>query len=738
MPPRPRAAALPSTAQRRATLAAGCLALLVGVLLLIGKPGPFNGLTNMVFDTFQRASPRVATADPGVVIIDIDEASLATLGQWPWPRDLLASLIENLGAAGVAAIGFDMAFTEPDRTSLAQLSQRLQARGTQLQLPNDPLALDNDLAFAAAIAQQPVVLGVALSNETGRALAAPKAGISFAGSDPRLYLPRFDGGLGNLDALTQAAQGLGSFSFPTSRDNIIRAMPLVAQAGEQLYPGLGLETLRVAQQAPNLILRSSDGRAGFWGQPGLEAIRVGALTLPADHKGQFYLHYSGMPHLQSLSAKDLLGPNAALLRDQIEGRIALIGTSAIGLRDLVATPLATGVPGVIVHAELIDQVLQQSFLTRPDWARGAELAAAVLVALILIAVLRRGGTWQSLVAFPLLTGLAVALAWMGFQRQGLLLDPVPALVLLSMVFIPTLPMLVWLGNRDRRFVRAAFGRYLSPALVERLSHDPSALELGGETREITLLFSDIRGFTTLSEHLGPHDLTELLNGMLTPLTDILLRQEATIDKYIGDAVMAFWNAPLDIADHPLKACRAALAMQAEMQRLNATNGTQLAIGLGLHLGQACVGNLGSAQRFSYSAIGDTVNLAARVEGMTKQYALDTLITDALQVKVPQLATLEADRVRVVGRQEPVVLHILLGDEAMAGSAAFQALRAAHSTFLAAWSKGDFAAAGQHLEKVTALAPQNLLGFYQIYADRLTDLRAHPPAAWDGIHTATKK
>lgn len=662
-------------------------------------------------------------------MIDIDETSLKRLGQWPWPRDILGDLVDRLGQAGAAAIAFDMAFAEADRTSLAALAPRLKARGIDMALPEDPVARDNDLAFAAAIARHRVVLGQALAPDNNApAPPPPKSGSAFTGGDPARYLPDYGGALGNLPVLTEAAAGLGSFSFVANGDSIMRNLPVVAQAKGRIYPSLALESLRVAQGAAGIVLRGSD--------TGLQAIKVGDVEFPADPAGRYWIHFSGMGHMAQIPAADILAQSAADPR--IAGRIALIGTSAIGLRDLVSTPLAAGVAGVIMHAEVIDQILTGDTLQRPDWAVGAERVAMLAAGGMLLLAMLGGTAWAGLAAAVALSAGAVIGAWAAFAKAGLLLDAVPLLWAVAATFTIALPVQLWLGNRDRRFVRAAFSRYLSPALVERLSQDASHLRLGGQTRDVTVLFSDIRGFTSLSEQLSPEALTTLLNSLLTPLTEALLAEDATIDKYIGDAVMALWNAPLDIPDHPRKAARAALAMRDALAAINARSGQDLQIGIGLHRGLACVGNLGSAQRFSYSAIGDSVNLAARVEGLTKQYGCSILVTQAIAAEITDHALLEADLVRVVGRQEPVRLYVLLGGPDLAQDPQFRARVQTHDSFITAWRAGDFITAQTLLQALRHDAPNELHPLYMLYHDRLIDAAAAPATDWDGIFTASRK
>jgi adenylate cyclase len=286
-------------------------------------------------------------------------------------------------------------------------------------------------------------------------------------------------------------------------------------------------------------------------------------------------------------------------------------------------------------------------------------------------------------------------------------------------------------------VRRAFSQYLAPAMVEKLAQDPQALTLGGETREITILFSDIRGFTSLSESMDPQEITGLLNRFLTPMTDVLLESGATIDKYIGDAIMCFWNAPLTTANHPRRSCLAALAMLKALEELNKTEGKAIKIGVGLNTGACCVGNLGSEQRFSYSAIGDSVNVAARVEGLTKQYGLAILITENTAHHASGLALLEVDLVRVIGRAEPIAVFTLLGDETFSVQPEFQAIFVAHSRMIANYRSGAFAEAAEAIEKARKVAP-SLSALYDVYATRIAKLRENPPSAWDGVFTAEEK
>jgi len=730
-----------SRADRRRALSvwvAG-LATLAVVLAFGALQRPvIDRLSNLVFDTYQRLLPRAEAGAP-VAVVDVDEASISTLGQWPWPRTTLAQLVDRLGQAGAATVAFDIVFPEPDRTSMAAQAELLRSAGAEVTLPATG-AVSNDAVFAEAIGRNSVTLGVAISNETNAPLPAPKGGFAFGGADPKTYLPTFSGGVGNIPEITAPALGLGSFSFPTAADGVVRTVPLVFSAQGSLYPSLGLEALRVAQGAGSFVVRSTgaSGEADT-GRPAMVALRDGALEVPTGPLGDFWIYYSGLASMPTVSAAEVLSGDPVALQARLGGRIVLVGTSAVGLRDIVSVPMGYSVPGVKVHAEIIDQVVGQTFLTRPDWASGAELAAAALLGLVLLGFAGRTGALVTSGVALVLIGAALAASWWAFASQRLLLDPLLPGLGVALVFLVTTPILLLMSDRERAFVRGAFGRYLSPTLVERLAANPQALALGGEERELTVLFSDIRGFTSLSEKMNPTELTALLNGFLTPMTDILLASEGTIDKYMGDAIMCFWNAPLDIAEHERKACLAALRMVDALEALNAGRDKPLKVGIGLNTAPCCVGNLGSAQRFSYSAIGDGVNLASRVEGLTKAYGVSVLVTDPTRQAADGLAFLEVDLVRVVGRAEPVPIHTLVGDEAMAATAGFKALAADHAELIAAYRAADPDRAEAVLARAKAHGSEDVARLYDMYEERIAEMRADPPVpGWDGVFTAKSK
>lgn len=726
---------------RRAAYIWGCGLLTIAIFIFLGRTniGVLDRVTALAFDGYQQIKPRTEAGAP-VVVVDVDEASIRELGQWPWPRSELAAIVDRIGDLGAAAIAFDIVFSEPDRTSLGVAVATLQQIGARIDLPSGGVP-DNDALLAQSFERNGVTAGFVLSRSGAALFAPPKAGFAFAGQDPQAFLRAFDGGVSNLPELTERARGLGYFSFPASRDSVVRRIPLVAKGQEHLYPALSVEALRTAQGASSFVIKGTgaSGEADT-GQPAMTALKVGAFEVPTGPAGDFWVYYSGLPSINLVSAAKLLDP-AALpeIAPRIEGHIVLVGSSAIGLRDLVSTPLAAGVPGVLVHAEIIDQIIGQTFLTRPDWAPGAEVLATVGLAVILLVAVQFLGPILGAVTAVAMAGAALGISWMAFSRGQLLIDPIlPTATVVGVYMVATAVVLLF-TDREKQFVRRAFGQYLAPAMVERLADDPDALALGGETREITVHFCDIRGFTTLSEGLDPQELTQLLNDFLTPMTNVLLKSGATIDKYIGDSIMCFWNAPLPIPDHGRAACLATLDMMAALEALNREQGKALKIGIGLNTGVCCVGNLGSEQRFNYSAIGDAVNVASRVEGLTKQYGVPILITETTAAQAQDLAMLQADLVRVVGRTQPIAIYALLGDATYAARPDFQTLKAVHARFIEAYRGARFDLAEAALADAASQAPDQVKRLYELYVERVAVLRAEPPGGdWDGVFTAREK
>jgi len=741
-----------ATATRRSTIMlAGLAAVLLAALARLAAPAPFDQASGLVFDRYQRLSPR-PYSDAGVRVVDIDDESVRRLGQWPWPRTELAAMNEAIAKAGAAAIAWDIVFSEADRTSPRFLADRQARSGTS---PAQVAALrglpDHDEGFAASLAGAPSVLGFFLTQDRPGAPVRPKAGFAVAGTDPGVSLTDYSGAILPLPEFEATAAGLGFVSHKGDADGIVRRVPLVARANGILVPSLSAEALRVAQGAGSLVVRSSDASGETdAGAPETVGLKIGEAEVPVTERGEIWMHYSLPAAERTVPAWKILSgrvPPAEMER-LFSGRIVLIGAGAIGLRDLVATPMRERELGVVIHAQAVEQMVLGEFLERPDWAAGLEmtvlLAAGILLALLLPSI---GALAGALLAGGLMAAVGGG-SWYAFKAERLLLDPTaPILALLACYLVATL-FTYLREEKQRRYIHGAFDRYLSPELVRRITDDPSRLELGGEVREMTVLFCDIRGFSHISERMGPQEIIRFLIAFLTPMTDLLLARKATIDKYIGDAILAFWNAPLDDPDQHENAARAALEMIERLDRLNETMPERkdsswpgrVEIGIGLNSGPCCVGNMGSARRLSYSLIGDTVNLASRIEGLTKSYGIPILMGEELARALPGFATLEVDRVRVVGRDRPATIFALLGDEALGRDPAFETFAGRHAEALDAyrdrrWDEAEEALAANE-------GPAAHYGLARLYARYRASIRAwreSPPGEdWDGVTVAETK
>ena len=728
----------------------GIVATMVLLLLHVVEFPVLRQMGNLLFDTYQRSSPRQYEAAP-VKIVDIDDETIQRLGQWPWPRTDMARLTQLLTDAGASAIAFDIVFSEPDRTSPARVAKMLREQPGATSDYNDIARLtDHDVLFGRTLATAPAIPGFFMTRDANAARPEQKAGVAILGTSPVDALPGFYGAIVPLAAIARPAAGAGFVSIVGDSDGIIRRAPLLARIGDQIVPSLSLEALRVAQQAGAIVVRGTDGSGEMGGGvPGVVKIKVGEFEVPTTPAGELWMNYT-VPHPQRIvpAWKILTGAySPAQLKALFEGNIIFIGTGAAGLRDLVATPVRDRELGVVVHAQAVEQMILGKFVVRPDWAPGVERLLIVIFGMGLSLSLPRLGSARGGLLAALAFGGTFAASWFAYRDQQLLIDPtVPAMAVIVAYMVVTL-FTFYREERARRYIHQAFDRYLSPELVERIARDPGQLELGGEERDMTVMFCDVRSFSRISESLGPQEIIKFLIEFLTPMTDILLERKATIDKYIGDAVLAFWNAPLDDPDHAENAARGALLMVDKLAELNALDPRPpgslwpggVKIGIGLNYGRCCVGNMGSAQRLSYSIIGDTVNLASRIEGLTKFYGVTVAVGSGLAAELDGFAMLELDAVRVVGRARPETISALLSTPERVPPG-FAELKAAHSAALDAYRAQDWDAAEAAIEAAAPLSgPAGFAKLHGIYAERIAAFRLAPPGDdWDGVYQATSK
>ncbi len=707
-------------------------------------PTAIEVIRHRIFDFYQKFYPRIYVPQP-VAIIDIDEKSLTRYGQWPWPRTLVADLVDKLKAQGVASTGFDIVFAEPDRMSPETYAKGMPglSETARNELANLP---DNDTVLARAIAGSRIVLGETGIHQVGEQRDIsfiPETPVATLGGDPRPFLIKYPGILGNLPVLEKAALGRGLFSISPDQDGIVRRVPLVAMAGERLQPSLSIETLRVATGQDAIAIKRDEA--------GIRSVVVAGVEIATDRNAQLWVYYTDHEPRRFVSAADVL--DGTVPPGRLNGHLTLVGTSAVGLYDLRSTPLNPVMPGVEVHAQVMETILGKTQLTRPHYAAGVEIITAVLASLFVIAFLPMLGALPVLIMGAIGASGIAAGAWWFFTQHLMLFDAVFPLVTSAAAFMVIAFMNYRREELKRSQIRAAFGQYLAPALVESLSKDSSRLSLGGERKNMTILFSDVRGFTALSEGFknDPHGLIQLMNGLLTPLTNVIIARNGTIDKYMGDAIMAFWNAPLDVADHPAEAAAAALAMQVAMGEVNTKAQAaaelegrkigKLSIGVGLNTGDCVVGNMGSARRFDYSVLGDAVNLASRLEGQTKSYGVNIIVGNATAKEISdRFALIPLDLVRVKGKKQPEQIFALLGDETLLKSPEFGQLSALAASVLAAFRRQNWDEALQLMDSGQSMAKSLALdGYFAVLTERIELYRkVPPPKDWDGVYEALSK
>lgn len=720
-------------------------ALLAAFLALrIWDPGPLESLRLRSFDFYQTLKPREVTIRP-VVIVDIDEDSLRAIGQWPWPRTVIAELVTRLQQLGAAAIGFDVIFPEQDRMSPGAVARSLSQidEVTRLRLELLPT---NDEVMAQAMRGTRVILGqagVPFTLPDGGATNLPRTGFASMGASPDPHLITFDGLLRNLPVLEQAAAGRGVLTIRPERDGIVRRVPLVMKAGGLMVPALTLEMLRVITNSGAILVRTDNA--------GIRSVAVPGLEVPTDRNGQLWINFSPHDRGRFVPAKDIL--EGKVPPDRIAQRLAVIGASAVGLLDIKATPVDESMPGVEVQAQILENMLTKSLLAYPNYAVGVELIATLVFGALVVVLAPILGALTLLVL-----GAGVALALTAgsayfYTQQGLLFDLTFPLLATFSIYVTLVFINYFREQKDRRRIRSAFGRYLSPALVEQLANSPKKLVLGGETRDMTIMFSDVRGFTTISESFkdDPQGLTHLMNRFLTPMTNAIIERKGTIDKYIGDAVMAFWNAPLDDKDHERHACEAALDMLRRVRELNQERELEakaegvpflpLNIGIGVNTGHCVVGNMGSDLRFDYSVLGDAVNLASRLEGRSKSYGTPIIVGSKTAARLNgEFAAIEIDLITVKGKSEPEYIYALLGGPDMARDDGFRRRRDQLSQVLARYRKRDWNGALETLHLLRHAPDDFGLGeVYGLYLARIQSFQeTAPPDDWNGVYAFETK
>ncbi len=721
---------------------AGLLCVLLACLLYLSfganKPALLQALDNQLTSAMFRwrgSQP----PQQRIVIVDIDEQSLAALGQWPWPRDLVARLIDRVRQLGARVIGLDIMFIEPDRTSPSVFAERYP----QLLNPvNETLQVYNhDQLLGTALAQTRAVLGYAMLRQQDglkdpAEIPFPSANLKLASPEARFgqlnLLPIYRASVNHPD-VAQGGASEGFLNFFPESSGAVHKVPLLLGLDGIPYPSLALEVARLALDEPSLLIHTaaenSDQRRGLLG------ISLGERFIPTDDQGQMSINYRGpWRSFDYLSVAELL---AGQQHPQLSDAIVLIGASAAGLLDLQTTPFARLFPGVEIHANIIDNLLVGDPLRQDIFTEiGMTICLIVIGGVLFSFLLAKSGAVLGACGAMLFMLLAVVGNYLLLFKNGTIVGlTFPLLTLVVICLVVTLSNYL-LVERQKQFVQSAFRQYLAPQVVEELLRDPKQLSLAGEEKELTVMFCDIRNFTSISEGMDSVALANFMNRYLTEMTRLITDGQGLLDKYIGDAIMALWGAPLEDREHALQAVKTALQMQqrtAELRRAWQKEGLpEIHIGLGLNSGPMRVGNFGSEQLFDYTVIGDQVNLGSRLEGLNKVYGTGILISERTrQLLAGEVLCRPIDLVRVKGKQQPVEIF-----EPLRRGVASDPELEHWQQVVKLYRQGQFDKAGKELAILNRKSPQQL---YRLYQQRCEQFVAEPPAAgWDGCFSHRMK
>ncbi len=702
-------------------------------------------LDALVYDTKVRLTmPR--TVDSRIAILDIDEKSLAELGRWPWDRARMAELVDTLFAReGIALLAFDLVFAEPDDSSGLSVLNRLGSEellgDAQFQhaLAGLSARLDYDQRFAGALRGHAAVLGYYFANqaEESGAIPPPVLPATAFGTHPMTLFDWTSHG-GNLAALQAAARRGGFFNPVIDFDGSVRRVPLVTEYRGGVYEALSLAVVRALFGDAPLALRFDDPADAAAALAGID-LRTprGTLSIPVDANGAALVPYRGSQRsFPYFSVADVLAGRVA--PGALRGKIVLLGTTAPGLVDQRTTPVGAVYPGVEVHANLISGMLDGTIRSQPAFAGIAQALALLAVGLLMIFAWPWRAPARATLLTVLLTGAVIA-ADLALWRYRLWSQPVASLLLaIGALFVLNMSYGFFVESRAKRRFTKLFGQYVPPELVEEMSRHPESYSMTGRRADLTVLFCDVLGFTAIAETLEPEQLAVLMNEYLGTMTAVIREQRGTLDKYIGDAIMGFWGAPVEDSDHARRAVMAALGMRAALVDLNRTFASRgwptLWAGIGINTGPMTVGDMGSTVRKAYTVMGDAVNLAARLEGLTRHYRIDILVGEATRERVPDVVYREVDRVRVRGRATPVAVF-----EPRMTSDAWSAVDAAERDELAQWHLAlqqyrarEWDAACATLSVLGERHPE--CGLYAVYRERIAVLRdAALSDDWDGVN-----
>lgn len=728
------------------------LSIAVLVMLLLNTTGVIhlgfiNRLENFTYDVrLNLMMP--ATLDERIVIIDIDEKSLQEQGRWPWGRHKLAQMLDKLFEEyKVKVLGFDVVFAEKDDSSglksLEEIGDSHLKSDTNFRALVDQLRpkLDYDQLFADSIKGRNVVLGFYFlpqgrSQISGELPPPSFVDGSFKGKSIAFSIAEGYGA--NLPVLQKNAIAAGHFNPDPDEDGISRKVPMLMSYQGNYYEALSIAVARIALGVDKPQAGFAEGLGVNAKYAGLEWLKLGDKRIPVDENVAALIPYRGKQgSFPYVSASDVL--NGKVSPEVLKDKIVLVGTTAPGLMDLRATPVQNVYAGVEIHANMIAGILDQNIKERPGYTLGAEFVMLLLAGLLLALLLPvLNPLWATALTAGILT-VSVLFNLVVWQMGNLVLPLAPVLLLIGLIYVLNMSYGFFVESRGKRQLAGLFGQYVPPELVDEMSKDPDAFSLEGESRELTVLFSDVRGFTTISEGLDPKELTLLMNEFLTPMTHVIHHNRGTIDKYMGDAIMAFWGAPLHDPEHASHAVKAGMEM---IERLNALQNEfsargwpEIKIGVGLNTGEMTVGNMGSEFRMAYTVMGDAVNLGSRLESLTKNYGVYMIVSEFTKDKAPEYLYRELDIVRVKGKDKPVAIYEPICLQGHEDKAIKDELKLYRETLKLYRSQNWDLAELQFLN----LHKMSARYLYQMYAERVAYFRQNPPGQdWDGVFTFQTK
>jgi adenylate cyclase len=715
--------------------------------------GFINQLDNIIYDArLKLTMPR--GIDNRVVILDIDEQSLGEIGRWPWSRNIMAQLIRDLfDTHGVALLGFDVVWAERDTSSGIETLDAL-ARKELKEVPAFQSAyqqlrerLNFDGMFAASLRGRPVVLGYYFNSEARavKANAIPEPVLpkgTFSGRE--IPFAKWVGYTGNLPEYLKNAAGAGHFNPHVDEDGVSRRVPMILEFDGAYYESLSLAMVRaLIKQQSGALPKVEPGfppeRFLYEGYSGLEWLTVGPATIPVDEAGMALIPYRGRKNsFPYLSLADVI--KSRVEPGRLKGKIVLVGTTAPGLLDLRSTPVDSVYPGVEIHANLIAGMIDRSIKQKPPYILAAEVVLLLIggVALSLL-IPMLSALWATVVA-SLGVVLIAGFNFLVWTKAHTVLPLAASILMTAFLYTMNMAYGYFVESRSKRQFTELFGQYVPPELVDKMAQDPEKYSMEGRSDELTVMFSDIVGFTSISESLEPKELASFINEYLTSMSLIIRNHRGTLDKYIGDAIMAFWGAPVEDREHARQGVLAALAMQAQLAKINdevrAKGWPEIRIGIGLNSGVMRVGDMGSKVRRAYTVMGDPVNLGSRLEGLTREYGTGVLVGEATREKVKDVVFREVDRVKVKGKDEPVAIFQPLGLDGQVGKKLLDEVKLWHQC-LKQYRAQDWDQAEVSLLNLQRMAPGSAL--YQAYAERITAFRKNPPpSGWDGVTKFTTK